>query len=182
MDMDDTDTTDIVRELGYLTLGSRLKRLGERLQAQAQVLLDDGSMSLPASHCPMLEALARLGPLGVGELAQAIGVSQPAVTRMLQKLEAEGLVKSQATSADRRVRPIALTRTGRQLVERSRQLLWPRIEASVADACAGAAGPLLAQLATVEAALATAPLHVRATRLSARQTRLAPRERKHAGA
>ena len=182
MDMQDTPPNDVVRELGYLTLGSRLKRLGERLQAQAQVLLDDAGMSLPASHCPMLEALARHGPLGVGELAQAIGVSQPAVTRMLQRLEAEGLVKSQATSTDRRVRPIALTRAGRQLVERSRQLLWPRIAAAVGDACADAAGPLLAQLAAVEAALAAAPLHVRAARLSPQKRRRDARERKHAGA
>ena len=31
---------DVVRELGYLTLGSRLKRIGERLQGQAQALLE----------------------------------------------------------------------------------------------------------------------------------------------
>ena len=40
---------DVVRELGYLTLGSRLKRIGERLQAQAQVLLEEAGISLSAS-------------------------------------------------------------------------------------------------------------------------------------
>jgi DNA-binding MarR family transcriptional regulator len=163
--------TDVVRELGYLALGTRLKRIGERLQAQSQVLIDEVGISLPASHFPMLVALARLGPLGVGELAQALGVSQPAVTRMLQRLEREGLVKSQTTSRDRRVRPIALTRAGRQLVERSKQLIWPRIEAAVADACSAATGPLLARLAALEAALADTPLHIRAARLSAREHR-----------
>src|SRR5215469_13413462 len=143
--------TDVVRELGYLALGTRLKRIGARLQAQAQALLDEGGVSLPASHFPMLAALARLGPLGVGELAQALGVSQPAVTRMLRRLEAEGLVQSQTTSTDRRVRPIALTRAGRQLIHRSGQLIWPRIEAAVADACSQTQG-LLAQLAALEAA------------------------------
>ena len=160
---------DIVRELGHLTLGSRLKRIGERLQGQAQVLLEEAGISLSASHFPVLAALDRLGPLGVGELAQAVGVSQPGVTRMLERLQSEGLVKSQRPVGDRRLRPIVLTRTGRQLVARSRQLVWPRIEAAVADACAGPSAPLLAQLAALEDALAAAPLSTRAARLRFRE-------------
>ena len=160
---------DIVRELGYLTLGSRLKRIGERLQAQAQVLIEEVGVSLPAAQFPLLAALARLGPLSVGELAQAVGVSQPGVTRMLEKLESGGLVKSERARGDRRVRPIALTRSGRQLAARSKAIIWPRIEAAVADACAGSTGPLLTQLAALEDALAAAPLHDRAARAVARE-------------
>src|SRR5579872_2405247 len=159
---------DVVRELGYLTLGSRLKRIGERLQAQAQVLMKEAGISLTASHYPFLAALDRLGPLSVGELAEAVGVSQPGVTRILEKLQEEGLVTSGKTVGDRRVRPVVLTRAGRQLISRSRQAVWPRIEAAVTDACAGLSGPLLAQLVALEDALAKAPLHVRAARSSAR--------------
>jgi len=155
-------------QLGYLTLGSRLKRIGERLQAQAQVLIEEADVSLSASHFPVLAALDRLGPLSVGDLAQAVGVSQPGVTRALDKLESEGLVKSQRSTDDRRVRPIGLTRAGRQLVAHSKRLVWPRIEAAVADACAGPPAPLLAQLARLEDALGDAPLHTRAGRASSR--------------
>ncbi|HUI63097.1 MAG TPA: MarR family transcriptional regulator [Steroidobacteraceae bacterium] len=160
--------TDVVRDLGHLTLGSRLKRLGERLQTQAQVLIDAAGVELPSSHFPVLAALDRLGPLGVGELAQAIGVSQPGVTRMLENLQSRGLIASQRQSADRRVRPIVLTRAGRQLVTRSKQVIWPRIEAAVADACAGGSGELLTQLSALEDALASASLQVRAARSSRR--------------
>jgi len=166
---------DVVRALGYLTLGSRMKRIGERLQGQAQVMLEAADVSVSAAHFPVLAALERLGPLSVGELTQAVGVSQPGVTRMLNKLAAEGWVKSRQPTGDRRLRSIVLTRSGRQLVARAKQLLWPKIEAAVADACAGPPGPLLAQLTAVEAALAAAPLHVRAARVCAR-------DRRHAGA
>jgi DNA-binding MarR family transcriptional regulator len=159
-------TADVVRELGYLTLGSRLKRIGERLQGQAQVLLEESGISLPSPCFPLLAALDRLGPLSVGELAEAVGVSQPAVTRVLDTLESEGLVKSNPPARDRRVRPIALTRTGRKLISRVKQSVWPKIEAAVADACAGAAGPLLTQLAALEEALRTTPLNLRAARVS----------------
>ncbi len=165
--------TDIVGELGYLTLGSRLKRLGERLQAQTQVLLAAADIGLPASHCPLLAALDRLGPLSVGELAQAVGVSQPGVSRMLENLQSDGFVMSQRLKGDRRLRPIVLTKAGRQLIARSKELAWPRVEAAVADACAGASGPLLAQLSALEEALAAAPLHIRAARIPVRGRRYA---------
>ena len=152
---------DVVRELGYLTLGSRLKRIGERLQGQAQLVLGDSGISLPSSHFPVLAALDRLGSLSVGELAEAIGISQPAVTRMLDKLESEGLVKSNPSARDRRVRPVALTKAGAKLIIRAKESVWPKIEAAVAEACAGTAGPLLAQLTALEEALAAMPLNLR---------------------
>ena len=161
-------TIDIVRELGHLTLGTRLKRLGERLQAQTQVLLADAAIGLPASHCPVLAALDRLGPLSVGELAQAIGISQPGISRMLESLESDGLVASQRSAGDRRSRSITLTKGGRELVARAKQLAWPKVESAVADACAGGSGSLLARLSALEDALAEGPLHVRAARIPLR--------------
>src|ERR1700744_3101796 len=126
---------DIVKELGYLTLGTRLKRLGERLQAQTQVGLEDEGVALPASHFPVLAALDRLGALSVGELTEAVGVSQPGVTRLLDKLGTEGVVSSTQSAEDRRVRTVVLTKSGRYLIARSKRTAWPMIEAAVADAC-----------------------------------------------
>jgi DNA-binding MarR family transcriptional regulator len=165
---------DVVKEFGYLTLGTRLKRLGERLQAQTQVLLESADIDLPASHFPILAALDRLGAMNVGELTEAVGMSQPGVTRLLDKLEAEGLVRSTQRADDRRVRTIALTKSGRQLISLSQRTTWPVIEAAVADACAGRAQPLLAALAALEEALAAAPLSIRAERLRSGEGSHAP--------
>ncbi|MFL6603852.1 MAG: MarR family winged helix-turn-helix transcriptional regulator [Steroidobacteraceae bacterium] len=158
---------DVVKELGYLTLGTRLKRLGERLQGQTQVLLESVGVDLPPSNFPVLAALERLGPLSVGELTEAVGVSQPGMTRLLDKLEAEGLVRSVQSADDKRVRTIALSKSGRQLILQSKRTAWPLIEAAVAEACTGAAQPLLAVLAALEEALAEEPLNSRAERLRA---------------
>jgi DNA-binding MarR family transcriptional regulator len=129
-------------------------------------LLEDHGLGLPAAHFPVLAALERLRALNVGELTEAIGISQPGVTRLLDKLEAEGLVRSTQVAADKRVRTVALTKLGRQVVLRSKRTAWPVIEAAVADACAaGPSQPLLAALAALEEALAVAPLSARAERL-----------------
>ncbi len=156
---------DVVKELGYLTLGTRLKRLGERLQAQTQVVLENAAIDVPASHFPILAALDRLGSLSVGELTEAVGISQPGVTRLLEKLEADGWVQSTQTAGDRRVRAIGLTKQGRQLIARAKRVAWPFVEAAVAEACAGPARSLLAALAILEQALLEAPLSARAERI-----------------
>ncbi len=149
---------DVVRELGHLSLGTRLRRIGETLQAQTQTVLAAHGFEQPAAWFPLLAALDRLGALSVGELSLAVGVSQPVVTRSLRGLEDEGLVESEASDTDRRVRRIALSRKGRALVERAQREAWPAIEAAVAEACEGLKGDLLHQLSMLEDALVDRPL------------------------
>jgi DNA-binding MarR family transcriptional regulator len=101
----------------------------------------------------------------VGELSQAVGVSQPVVTRSLRGLEHDGLVQSATSAEDRRVRRVALSRKGRGLVKRAQAEAWPAIEAAVAQACANLKGDLLAQLAALEVALVERTLHLRTQEL-----------------
>ena len=84
---------DIVEQLGHLALGTRLKRLGERLQAETTRFIEASGLPLPASQFPLLAALDRPGGLTVGELAEAVGVSQPGVTRSVARLAVQGLMK-----------------------------------------------------------------------------------------
>jgi DNA-binding MarR family transcriptional regulator len=146
---------DVVKELGFLT---RFKRIGEALQAQTQALLTQHGIDMPAAHFPLLAALDWHGALGVGELSQAVGVSQPVVTRSLKGLEDSGLVQSEAVEGDRRVRRVALSSQGQALVQRAQRDVWPVLEASVAQVCASLEGPLLDQLEALEAGLARTSL------------------------
>ena len=157
---------DVVKELGLLALGTRLKRIGERLQAQTQAVLEASGVGTPASHFPLLAALDQLGPMSVGEIAEALGVSQPGVTRQVSNLQSEGLVQAQPAPGDLRSRTIELTKTGKQLMSRAKRSHWPAIEAAVADACAKDGPSLLKLLASLEQALATETLSERADRLA----------------
>lgn len=156
---------DVVKVLGHLSLGTRLKRIGETLQAQTQAVLAAHGFEQPVAHFPLLAALDRLGPLSVGDLSQAVGVSQPVITRSLRGLEDDGLVQSATSVDDRRVRHVGLSRKGRGVVQRAQREAWPAIEAAVAQACVDLKGDLLAQLSALEVALAERPLHLRAKEL-----------------
>lgn len=158
---------DVVKELGFLTLGTRFRRIGESLQAQTQQVLAASGMDLPAAHFPLLAALDRLGPLRVSELSLAVGVSQPVVSRSLLALEASGLVESAPVATDRRVRRVFLNRKGRALIQHAKRTVWPVVEASVAEACEALEGSLLDQLAALEDALGSASLAERVARAAA---------------
>ncbi|MHA7774047.1 MarR family winged helix-turn-helix transcriptional regulator [Roseibium sp. M-1] len=150
---------DVVRALGYATLGSRLKRIGEKLQAQTQELAAGlAGTDLPTPHNPVLATLDREGALSIGDLARALGQSQPGVTRMINRMKANGLVAANVMEGDRRVSTIALTEKGEDLVAHLKASLWPAVTLAVADICEQLDGPLLQQLDALETALAEIPL------------------------
>ena len=149
---------DVVRSLGHLCLGTRMKRIGERLQGETQRILDSLEVPIQAGQYPLLGAIDRLGPLTVGELAEAIGITQPGATRAAAQLVKAGLLDMRPGSGDQRVRILSLTAMGRKIVDDAKRDVWPRIEAAVADLCAELSGPLLDQLAGLEDGLAETPL------------------------
>ena len=153
---------DIVEQLGHLALGTRLKRLGERLQAETTRFIEASGLPVPASQFPLLAALDRQGGLTVGELAEAVGVSQPGVTRSVARLAEQGLITVTYEPGDRRRRSVQLTTAGDEVVARARADVWPHVEAAVIEACDGLDGPLLGELAELEARLDRDPLDRRA--------------------
>lgn len=161
-------TEDVIRSLGYLTLGTRLRRLGERLQADTQRILDDRGLDVQAAHYPFLATIDRLGPSTIGELADAVGVSQPAATRSVNLLSGSGFVGISADREDLRCKRVRLTSRGQALVETGKRDVWPEIEGGVRELCARLSGPLLEQLAALEDGLTELPLAKRVAKRRAR--------------
>src|SRR5256885_13982129 len=84
---------DVVRELGHLTLGTRFKRIGERMQSQTQRIIDAHELPVQAAQFPFLAAIDRMGPVTVGDVADAVGVTQPAAARALAGLAEQGVLE-----------------------------------------------------------------------------------------
>jgi DNA-binding MarR family transcriptional regulator/L-amino acid N-acyltransferase YncA len=152
-------SNDILRDLGPIFLGSRLKRLAERMQAGAARIITDTGLPLQPAQMPLLAALDR-GPLTVGQLVDAVGASQPGVTRAVGQLVALGLVGS-VRGEDQRQRTLSLTPAGEAAMARIRLLIFPRIRQAVTDMLEGLSGPLLDQIGAIETALAARPLDLR---------------------
>ena len=156
---------DLIAEEGLLFLGSRLKRLGERLQGDVARIVEAAGLPVQPAHYPLLATLDRRSPMTVGELAVAVGSSQPAVTRLLGRLAELGLVDTARSASDARQRAVALTDAGRALVARSKLEVWPQVDAAVGEM---ADSGLLASLAALEASLSASSLHQRVAAIGLR--------------
>ena len=148
--------SDVIHDMGASFLGSRLKRLGERMQAGAARVITAAGLKVQPAHMPLLVALDGRA-LTIGQLVDAVGISQPGVTRGVGQLVTMGLVRAE-TGSDQRHRTISLTDDGAAAIARAKLFVWPQVGEAVDRLLAGRADALLAILADVEEALAATPL------------------------
>ncbi len=153
---------DVVREREYLFLGSRLKRLAEHMQADVVKVAEKAGLDVQPSQYPLLVTLEDQGSQTIGALSDAMNFSQPTVTRAVARLVEMGLVEVSRVHRDQRHKTISLTNAGRRAMERSRLLVFPRVEAAVRDMIQDLSGTLLDQVGALERRLAERPLDQRA--------------------
>ncbi|MFD4327213.1 MarR family winged helix-turn-helix transcriptional regulator [Nocardioides sp. NPDC058538] len=68
----------------------------------------------------VLAGLARTGPQRVTDLARVAGVSQPAMTQLVNRLTQQGMLARVADEADRRAVLVEVTDAGREVLETRR--------------------------------------------------------------
>jgi DNA-binding MarR family transcriptional regulator len=82
-------------------------------------------------------------PLRIGELAGHLGISIPSASRLVRRIEVQGLLTATRAEEDRRATNIALTRAGRDIVDavvrRRRELIGLALAAGPKDLVAGGA-------------------------------------------
>ena len=115
------------------------------LVAIAARSLADAGEEVTLTQYRSLVVLASRGPQGVAALAEAVAVTPPTASRLVDRLVKKGLVRRRTDRQDRRQVRIALTETGRHLVDavsaRRRQeiaallaTIAPETQRSVVDA------------------------------------------------
>jgi DNA-binding MarR family transcriptional regulator len=92
----------------------------------------------PASGLSMttaatLSGIERLGPQRLTVLAAREGVTQPAMTQLISRLEESGLVRREASPEDGRVVLVVITDEGRAVLARRRSVRSERMAAIIAQ-------------------------------------------------
>lgn len=122
--------------------------LGRRLRAERP----PGSPGLSAIAA--LGTLARLGPMPAVRLAELERLKPQSLTRILQGLEAQGLIRRRRGRADGREREILATAAGRRLLIRDRRCRERWLEGAMAAGLSAAERGLLERAARLMLALA----------------------------
>ncbi|MEE8605844.1 MAG: bifunctional helix-turn-helix transcriptional regulator/GNAT family N-acetyltransferase [Candidatus Aminicenantaceae bacterium] len=108
---------DFIKELGYLAVASRMKRLTDRfMRGGSQAYKSLGIDFEPRWFTVFYLIYTQDSPLSISEIASSLKISHPAVIQTTQMLIKKGLIKSFQDSQDRRIRRLAITGKGKELV------------------------------------------------------------------
>ena len=108
------------------SLGSKLRKLLAMLDGDVQAIYDEMGVAFRPRFFPIVQHLLLHEPCPIVELADRIGVSQPAATQTVNEMKRLGLLAS-AQSEDRRQRPVQLTTAARAMADRL-QPVWDAAE------------------------------------------------------
>ena len=107
---------DILQQAGASALGSRFRRLAERLSLQAAEVYKHYELQVEPAWFPVLYALNQHGAASITELAGMTGQSHPFISKSVKQLQAAGLLKSVPSKADKRVNTLTLSEQGKALM------------------------------------------------------------------
>ena len=104
----------------------RATRVADRLHSAAIHVLrylrtEDDALGISAPRLSALSVLVFRGPLAVGELAAAEQVTAATMSRLVTELEAAGLAERSVAPDDARVRRVAATPRGVELLREGRR-------------------------------------------------------------
>ena len=95
-------TVDHMKTLGCLSLGSRLKRLSDRMYKDVASIYQEQGIDLHPSYFPLFNLLHQQGPLSVTQAASLLGVSHPAISKIANKMQGESLLYKTSDPSDER--------------------------------------------------------------------------------
>ena len=112
---------DLIKELGALILGSRISRLVDRMNRDISRFYRALGAGFEARWFPILYLLGKQSPQTITGIANELGISHPAVIKLVSQMSRAGLVTSTRGKEDKRKRLIDLTQKGQE----TRSLLSP---------------------------------------------------------
>lgn len=107
---------NLYKRLGYLVLGSRLRRISEAFLSEITRAYQQEGIEFDAAWFPVFYLLSQNEALSIKELSEQTEVSHPAASQLITNLKQKGLVMATASSDDARKQLVTFTPKGRNLL------------------------------------------------------------------
>jgi DNA-binding MarR family transcriptional regulator len=153
---------DMMREFGAMAFASRLRRLGDRLKAEATKLYRAQGIEFNDSWFLLALVLSTREGISVSEVAKAFGISHAAISQMAAAMEGKGLLTGRPDDRDRRRTLLYLTRKGRSAVT-ALQPIWTAVGDCTQEMIASTGKDLLLGITEIEEQLEQQDLFARVT-------------------
>ncbi len=106
------------KHIGKMALATRLKFLSETLMENAHNIYAAYEVPLKPKWFPVFYVVSNNANISIGNIAQAIGQSHPAVIKTVKELKEASIVKAAPDRTDARKTNISLTDHGKNLAEK----------------------------------------------------------------
>lgn len=103
------------KELGF---GSRMKRLSDTLMRDVKRVYKSLYIDFDPSLFPIFKTINDEGIVSIGDITNALQISQPAVTQFTNTLLKKGLIEISSDEFDKRKRLISLSQQGKELIQK----------------------------------------------------------------
>lgn len=90
--------------------------VGVNRPSRDEALFKEAGVKLDRALLPLLEAIGRFGPIGVGELGERVGRDYTTISRQVVKLAEQGLIERRPGPIDRRVNEAVVSDEGRKIL------------------------------------------------------------------
>lgn len=101
--------------LGFLVLGSRLRRLSETFLGDVNRIYSAHKLPFDAAWFPVFYILSRKGAVSIREIADELVISHSSVSQLVSALQQKGLVKTATAADDARRKEVQFTAKGKKL-------------------------------------------------------------------
>jgi len=151
---------DLIKDLGALTLASRMKRLADRFLHDVGVVFRERQVSLEPRWTTVYYLLARDGSMSVVEIARALRISHPAVHQIAQEMLKSGYLVQSRDAQDGRRRLLTLSDTALAIKPHMEEL-WDDVERAADGVIRDSGFDVLRVLESLEWELDQRPFHQR---------------------
>ena len=142
---------DYLDQLGELALGSRLKRMSDRMLSDAASVYQHFNLDIQPKWFGLLALLYDQQQASVVEAAQRLGLTQPAISQFCRQLQQQGYVEVTADEQDSRKKIMGLTDKGFSTVSEM-QPIWQAVRRAAEEMCRESDNAFFAALQRFEAA------------------------------
>ncbi|SRR5690606_19024826 len=123
---------DIIKDLGQIALGSRLKRLSDQLMYDVHKIYKQQHSDFEPRWFALTYLLYENGEMPVLDIAAALKISHPAIVQFVNQMNKKKLVVTEKDVKDKRKTIVRLSEEGRKIFESIKPVL-PEIESAVKE-------------------------------------------------
>jgi DNA-binding MarR family transcriptional regulator/RimJ/RimL family protein N-acetyltransferase len=140
---------DLIKQLGEMAIGSRLKRLTMRMNKDVSHIYEELGIDFKARWFPIARLLHLKSPLSITEIADSLNYTHTAIKKFANEMARKGLLDSKQDKNDKRRRLIWLSRKGKKVIN-SLLPVWKEIHAVTKDLVSSSDPNIIAAIESME--------------------------------